>query len=897
MSIIQVQRGNIDLSATSITDAPPASFGSLDYTIVWNRANRYGNVGPSNNNGTQQTDDMSGAIRLNAVDEIEFLGESSGNANRRYEWESWEYTGPVGGVHEFIVRGRVEVTLSGGSPIATNTAAVSGVVDIDRVVPIITGIRSTLSGSTAYALSANAYMSAVDTLTVQATPGSGTTTVYITIVEFVGLGWTISHGETNSGSDTGSIALVSGADGTSGTSRSVNFSNAIIHSHYNAGDTGNVALADHYPRFFQSGTGSLVEYSFDGQADGTANQKMVAHVIENASLNVTRFTDSASHEGDSNVNITAAGLSDINNASVTIWRQSSGTGTAYARNWVSVRLTSTTNAAMWAHRTGNTIATTIEVADLSNFATIGVIDVDSDNAILDGQTDVVINGFGFEAVQGSGTIVFQDATTSPTNVVPQTVTSWSDSSITISPFTLTDGGSNTLPNNSLIYCVVTGDGGEVSGAFAVSVGALPLDSYGDVMTDLAPDHRWRLNNDGYVDSGTQGNRPMTVSIVGDGGSFETNPICEDVTHAWLCDGRVGREIDNSNFINAEAEIARTMGGWYQINQVAKDLSCIYKEGGSVNNICILIGMGNVCIAQLADTSDDNVQAYSDKKLTPNRPYHILFKFVYGLTNEFELFIDGRKQSKSFGNPLTAFDLDAHSGNVNFGFMDTSVEVFGTDVTFSAQESGYFNEWATWTTGITDSDILEKLFRRGARPYITLSGTEANMQSQLDAIANTTIPNWPIGIRVEIPTDVDEPTLVADNITFDEDITEFLEWRGIGTLSWRNSNGTNLTEDKVYFTRSGMINILENVDVTLTGLQDDTEVRIYAAGTQTELAGIESTSGGTFVGSIDTSQATSVDIQVIALGFKNQRFTAIDLTGGNVSIPVSQQIDRTYKNPS
>jgi len=84
-------------------------------------------------------------------------------------------------------------------------------------------------------------------------------------------------------------------------------------------------------------------------------------------------------------------------------------------------------------------------------------------------------------------------------------------------------------------------------------------------------------------------------------------------------------------------------------------------------------------------------------------------------------------------------------------------------------------------------------------------------------------------------------------------------------------------------------------LTLTGLKNPTEVRIYDAGTTTEISGQENITSGTYVTSIDAGTYPLVDISILALGYQNTRLIDIDMSGGNVSIPIQQQLDRQYRN--
>lgn len=80
-------------------------------------------------------------------------------------------------------------------------------------------------------------------------------------------------------------------------------------------------------------------------------------------------------------------------------------------------------------------------------------------------------------------------------------------------------------------------------------------------------------------------------------------------------------------------------------------------------------------------------------------------------------------------------------------------------------------------------------------------------------------------------------------------------------------------------------------LTLTGLQPNTEVRIYNAGTTTEVAGVEN-SGTSESFSISVA---SVDIVLHNIGYLYQRLESVN-TSANLSLPIKQQIDRNYDNP-
>ena len=164
-----------------------------------------------------------------------------------------------------------------------------------------------------------------------------------------------------------------------------------------------------------------------------------------------------------------------------------------------------------------------------------------------------------------------------------------------------------------------------------------------------------------------------------------------------------------------------------------------------------------------------------------------------------------------------------------------------------------------------------------------------MQTQLDALANTVQPDKPLCILVETPTSGSDLTLEANNVTFDPRASIHVQWSSPGTLTWKNLNGSNASISSA--SNNGTINIETPSVLSLTGIQAGTEVRIYSAGTTTELAGQEVVNSGAFSASIEVN---SVDVRLLSLNFQNLVIRAIDTTS-DTSIPVQQLVDRQYRN--
>ncbi len=121
----------------------------------------------------------------------------------------------------------------------------------------------------------------------------------------------------------------------------------------------------------------------------------------------------------------------------------------------------------------------------------------------------------------------------------------------------------------------------------------------------------------------------------------------------------------------------------------------------------------------------------------------------------------------------------------------------------------------------------------------------------------------------------------------------------GALTISSSDGSDLQTDSYDDAGGGGVTIQNNISVTFTGMKDNTEVRIYTAGTSTELAGIESATSGTtdnrsFTASL--AAATSVDYTLVSTSYEIIRVEAFSWPTSASSIPIQQRVDRNFSNP-
>lgn len=101
------------------------------------------------------------------------------------------------------------------------------------------------------------------------------------------------------------------------------------------------------------------------------------------------------------------------------------------------------------------------------------------------------------------------------------------------------------------------------------------------------------------------------------------------------------------------------------------------------------------------------------------------------------------------------------------------------------------------------------------------------------------------------------------------------------------------------TNGGSVAVNNNVSVTLTGMKDNTEVRVYEQGTTNELAGTDNATTGTIDNrefTFSLSAGTSVDIRIFNIDWISTNILNYTVPSSSASLPVTQVTDRVYANP-
>jgi len=445
-----------------------------------------------------------------------------------------------------------------------------------------------------------------------------------------------------------------------------------------------------------------------------------------------------------------------------------------------------------------------------------VYDVDTDDAITNAQTNVVVTGAFFEAAQGTGKVELVENSNYTGTKITQSIDSWSDTSI---QFDTTAG----VLADTKCYLFVTTDGASL--AYIQVIVGNPPETYQEAVEgmSLSADHYWMFQNsyDDEIATATadavSGGTPTFSTdrkiVKGDSHSLQLDNIDDYIS-----------PVDQSD-MNTSALARRYIGGWIQLDSVSQTLSVIYEEGAQVNNMALLNGFGNNAMFQIANAADDYVQTYVDKPLTPNRPYHFLLKFHASAYDSgiCKLFVDGVLQSRTNGNPWETTQLDSHSGNITWGHEGTESLKVGDDrgvdattIAFVSPTSCNYAHWYSWSDTTLDEadDIRVTLFEKGAVAEETVStDTEANMQTSVDALSDTLFMDWPCSIEIGACSDVDFE-LTLDNITFEDRVSLQIRYMGIHTLTLVTENGTALDTDKLGTPYNGSITIINAPAVTI-----------------------------------------------------------------------------------
>jgi len=400
---------------------------------------------------------------------------------------------------------------------------------------------------------------------------------------------------------------------------------------------------------------------------------------------------------------------------------------------------------------------------------------------------------------------------------------------------------------------------------------------------LGATHLFTLNNEGTLTTDDKGDSVDPTNISGGTYTFQTDPVCEGVTHSLETAASTTNSTDGGVFDNrADINNGQTGGNgtssfdynngvrslmlWFKQDFI-ENATCIYEQGGGVNNFAFMGGA--LTTFQAADSGQPFLILQSLSLAQANRPYFLVGVWEHhsnhaGSGNRILFYINGVLQGI---RELTGTDsFPGHSGDITIGNSSESLQSF-TGTTLQSQTTakncnylGMFNN-----VSLTQAQSRE-IFERTVFADVTIAAdTVANQQAALDALIGNTYENTNCAIRIIQATDATNYRLFIDDITFNaddnlEDIS--IQFVGTGTLTVEDTNGTvikytstpgEVETTTATYTGGGSIVVVNNTkrvtaDQTIVNPQDD-KIVFDGSGTVYTIDGgivpvIENVSGNT-----------------------------------------------------
>ncbi len=428
---------------------------------------------------------------------------------------------------------------------------------------------------------------------------------------------------------------------------------------------------------------------------------------------------------------------------------------------------------------------------------------------------------------------------------------------------------------------------------------------------LGATHLFDLDNNGTLTTDDLGSSSTPTNISGGTYTFDTDPVCEGVTHsldvvANTSNGTSGAIFTNKDGINTNITgyntDKRSMLIWCKQSAI-QNPTCIYEQGGGTNNFAFMGGA--LMTWQAADAGQPFLIVQSKSLAQSGRSYCLVGVWEYhtqhaGSGNRVLFYINGILQGISESTGTDAFPI--HGGNIACGNSADNLQSFAGTVLVSQTTEKNCNFLGMFNNVSLTQAQCREIFERTTLAQITISAdTVVNQQAALDALSGNTYQNLNCAIRILQATDATDYRLFVDNINFiaDDNIQDIsVQFVGTGTITLENTNGTvikytstpsEVETTSTTYTGGGSIVVVNN---TIRYFTPSTITNSTATKLVIETAGNYEISGGT-ISSVENVSGGSVTILIsngastptiigsgITLTFPDQPISITNISAGS-----------------
>jgi len=269
------------------------------------------------------------------------------------------------------------------------------------------------------------------------------------------------------------------------------------------------------------------------------------------------------------------------------------------------------------------------------------------------------------------------------------------------------------------------------------------------------------------------------------------------------------------------------------------------------------------------------------------------------------------QSSTTGSG-TGFSLTPDTDNIEgnptatltgVGFVGTGETILGAGATMTGCRWIGCDQITANDATLTDSTVegYEETANTSSLLWETNTDPNGNLDGMTFTMGTTATHAIEFGLNSPTSMTLTDVTFDGYNTTTDNQNDSTIHVKrtsGTVTITIAGSNGTpasNIT----YRSDGATVVIQQTVNVTFDKMKDNTEVRIYAAGTSTELAGIENATAGSpddrsFTASIGAG--TSVDYWIFNVSYIPILVKAFTWPSTAQTLDIQQVVDRNYSNP-